>query len=181
MKVINIHERELQAPCERIGALVDSLSSPQDALWPLRSWPRMKLDRPLSIGATGGHGPIRYIVESYTPGIAVSFRFTSPKGFNGHHGYAVVRSSDQSCVLRHTLEMTTHGPALIAWPLVFRPLHDALLDDSLAVAQASLGLTPRVRTWSPWVRLLRRLVSGGRAGPQVAPNPTLQRTASGGR
>ncbi|MBI5092684.1 MAG: SRPBCC family protein, partial [Candidatus Hydrogenedentes bacterium] len=72
MKITNIHEREMQAAPESVGALLDSLSSPADALWPRRSWPPMILDRPLSVGATGGHGPVRYVVDSYTPGQAVT-------------------------------------------------------------------------------------------------------------
>jgi hypothetical protein len=54
----------------------------------------------------------------------------------------------------------------LSWPLIYRPLHDALLEDSLARAQHSLGLSPEIRGWSFWTRLLRRLVSGGKAPPQ---------------
>jgi hypothetical protein len=32
-------------------------------------------------------------------------------------------------VLRHETRMTTHGPALSTWPLIFGPLHDALTED----------------------------------------------------
>ncbi len=79
MKVINIHERELGANHEQVGALIDSLASEDDRLWPGHSWPRMKFDRPLSIGATGGHGPIRYFIEGYKPGKFIKFCFTNPK------------------------------------------------------------------------------------------------------
>jgi hypothetical protein len=181
MKVLNVHECELQAARDKVSMLIDSLSSPADTLWPRHSWPRMEFDRPLGVGATGGHGPVRYFVESYTPGQAIRFRFTGPKGFNGYHGYEILSSPGQSCVLRHTLKMTTLGPALLSWPLMFRPMHDALLEDSLAVAQASLGITPKVQTWSTWVRFLRWLISGGRAREQVTPNASFQRTESGGR
>ena len=44
MKVINIHERELGANYEQVGALIDSLASEDDRLWPGHSWPRMKFD-----------------------------------------------------------------------------------------------------------------------------------------
>jgi hypothetical protein len=86
MKVINVHERELQADLEKVGALIDSLSSLEDALWPISSWPRMEFDLPLSVGATGGHGPVRYFVESYTPSQAIRFRFTGPKGLTAATG-----------------------------------------------------------------------------------------------
>jgi hypothetical protein len=43
MKVLNVHELELQATSEKIGALLASLASPADALWPHHS-----CDRPAS-------------------------------------------------------------------------------------------------------------------------------------
>jgi hypothetical protein len=177
MRVLNIHERELPASPQQVGALVDSLSSRDDALWPQRCWPRMVLDRPLGVGAVGGHGPVRYVVEAYVPEQSIRFAFTGPRGFDGHHGLEIVSTTRQRCVLRHTIEMTTHGAARLTWPLFFRPMHDALLEDALAVAQASLGLTPLVRPWTPWVKLLRWLVSRGRTTPQATLLPSLRRTA----
>ncbi len=166
MNVLNVHERSLPVPPSRAGALLDSLSGASDALWPRHSWPKMALDRPLSIGADGGHGPVRYEVIGYEPGASVRFRFKGPAGFEGTHAFEVIARGEHACVLRHTLAMAARGPALLSWPLVFRPLHDAVLEDSMALAQASLGLAPDVRPWSPWVRALRRLTGGGRARPQ---------------
>lgn len=168
MKVRNVHERSFHAT-DRVGRLIDSLASPADALWPIQSWPRMVFDRPLEVGAAGGHGPIRYIVEDYQPGRSIRFRFTGPKGFNGSHGYEVVAGGPGTVVLRHVLEMTTSGLAVLSWPFMYRPLHDALIEDSLATAQASLGDPPTVKPWSIWVRILRWLVSRGKARPQVTP------------
>ena len=159
MKVLNVHERELRATRDEVGALIDSLASPADALWPNVAWPRMKFDRPLGVGATGGHGPIRYVVETYAPGWSVTFRFTGPPGFDEFHGYEVVAVSASTVLLRHTLQMTTHRLAVLSWPLVFPPLHDALIEDSLATAEASLGQPPKVQSWSRWVRFLRWAVS----------------------
>jgi len=169
MKVINVHERELPTSPARVGALLDSLSSPQDALWPAHSWPPMRFDRPLSVGARGGHGPVGYIVEAYAPGESIRFRFTAPKGFDGCHWFDVRATGPDGCVLRHTIEMTAHGRALLSWPLAIRFLHDALLEDALATAQASLGLPPLVRKWSAWVKVLRWLVAGGKSSAQVTP------------
>ncbi|HEX7180865.1 MAG TPA: SRPBCC family protein [Thermoanaerobaculia bacterium] len=169
MRVLNVHERELEGNPEQIGALIDSLASREDALWPRHSWPKMEFDRPLGVGADGGHGPIRYFVEEYAPGQSIKFHFTGPKGFSGFHGYEVVRADGKPALLRHTLKMTTHGLAVLSWPVMFRPMHDALIEDSLATAQASLGQRPQVQVWSLWVKLLRWVVSGGKARSQVTP------------
>lgn len=169
MSVTNIHERGLDSTPERVGALIESLSSRADALWPHRSWPRMKFDRPLGVDATGGHGPVRYFVEEYVPGRSVRFRFTGPKGFDGFHEFEMTRAASGKPLLRHELRMKTRGRARLSWPLVFRPMHDALLDDCLATAQASLGLPPDVRPWSLRVRFLRWVVTRGKARPQMVP------------
>lgn len=167
MKVTNVHERKLNVAPAAASALIDSLASGKDLLWPGHLWPRMKFDRPLAVGATGGHGPIRYFVEAHDPGHSIRFRFLGPKGFDGFHGYDLFPASDNEVILRHLLEMQTRGLALVTWPLVFRPMHDALIEDSLARAQASLGLPPTVRPWTPWVKLLRWLFGGGKARPQI--------------
>ncbi len=171
MEVLNIHERELEADPVQAGALIDSLSSPQDRLWPKHTWPKMALDRPLGPGAAGGHGPIRYFVEQYAPGEFIRFRFNGPKGFDGFHEYEIISTSKQSTLLRHTLRMHARGPAILSWPLLYRPMHDALLEDSLATAQVSLGLNPQIRTWPLWVKALRWIVSAGKARSQVLPGP----------
>lgn len=175
MRVLNVHQRGLQASRDKVGALIDSLATPADVLWPKQSWPRMELDRPLALGAAGGHGPIRYVVESYAPGESIRFRLTGPRGFDGFHGYEVVQSPGSRVMLRHTLQITTHGLAVASWLLVYRPLHDALIEDSLATAEAALGQPPRLERWSPWVRLLRWALTGGKARPQVMPDTRLQR------
>jgi len=169
MEVLNVHERELKAAPERVGVLIDSLSSSSDALWPWHSWPRMGFDRPLAIGAAGGHGPIRYFVEDYVPGQSIKFRFTGPKGFDGFHSFQISSAPGESVILKHTIQMTARGPAILSWPVIFRPLHDALLEDCLAQAQASLGHPPLIQLWPPWVKFLRWVVSGGKTLPQIKP------------
>lgn len=174
LKNRNVHERELKEDPAQIGALVDSLSSKEDRLWPMHIWPRMEFDRALGIGARGGHGPVRYFVEEFTPGKSVKFRFTGPKGFDGFHGYEILSGPKQPSVLKHTLKMNTQGLATLSWPLVYRPMHDALIEDSLSTAQASLGQAPQLQKWSLWVRILRWVVSGGKARSQSAPNNSCQ-------
>jgi hypothetical protein len=172
MKVINIHERAMPVPIERVGALIDSLGSKQDGLWPGHSWPPMAFDRPLGVGAVGGHGPIGYTVEGYEPGLSARFRFSRPKGFDGFHGFDVRPGKDGAAVLRHTLDMHAHGTAIVAWPMLYRPLHDALAEDALTTAQASLGIEPEIREWAWWIHFLRRLVAGGRVRRRVVPGPS---------
>lgn len=166
MQVVNVHQRQFHATPERVGALIDTLASPQDVLWQQGDWPRMKFDRPLCVGAQGGHGPIRYTVESYAPGRSIRFRFTGPRGFDGWHGLEVLDATTACTVLEHRLAMRIHGRALLTWPLLYRPLHDALLEDALSSAQAALGEVPRWARWSRYVRLLRRLLT-----PRTARTP----------
>jgi hypothetical protein len=168
MKVLNIHEKKLPTTTVRAGALIDSISSPADALWPYHCWPRMQFDRPLAVGAVGGHGPIGYNIAEYLPGQSITFTFTRPKGFHGRHGFDVI-AEDDGVILRHTLTMDTAGLASITWPLIYRPLHDALLTDCLTQAEASLGLTAPVAKWSLLVRFLRWLITGGKRRPQIGP------------
>ncbi len=178
MYVRNIHERIVYLPLERVGLLIDSLASPEDLLWPGDLWPHMAFDRSLTIGATGGHGPVRYQIEDYRPGRSIRFRFLCPSGFDGFHGFDVTENSSVSTVLRHTLEMNTRGLAAISWPVVFQPLHDALIEDSLARAEASLGIDPTVEKWSVWVRLLRWVLSGGKARSQRKPKKVIAGNSS---
>ena len=90
MRVVNVHQRLLHATPQQAGALIDQIASPQDVLWPHQSWPRIRFDRPLGVGARGGHGPIRYFVEAYTPAHSIRFRFTEPKGFKGWHACEIL-------------------------------------------------------------------------------------------
>jgi hypothetical protein len=119
----------------------------------------MALDGPLAPGAKGGHGPIRYSVEEYEPGRQVVFRFLAPTGFHGTHRYTLEEGMVGTTVI-HAIEMKISGSALVSWPLIFRPLHDALLEDSLDKIEAHLSGEPwKRRSWSGWVMLLRRLLA----------------------
>jgi uncharacterized protein YlaN (UPF0358 family) len=162
MPVINIHERVLDASIFEIGKLIDGLASANDKLWPHDRWPAMKFDRPLSVGAIGGHGPIRYTVESYKPGSYIQFRFTEPKGFLGCHRFEVERIEGKKTKLRHTIEMQLEGMAKLSWHLAICPLHDALLEDALDRAEVFAGKQPAKRDWSLWVKCVKRVMSRGR-------------------
>lgn len=157
MGVYNLHQRRLPATPEQVGELLDGLAGRDDRLWPDR-WPALSLDRPLTVGASGGHGPVRYTVEGYLPGRWVRFRFRAPRGFDGFHEFTVLPDPSGGAVLRHLLAMRARGPALLTWPLVFRPLHDALLEDALDRAERELtGTVLAPARWGVYTRVLRRL------------------------
>lgn len=157
MSVANLHERTFDVPQRAVGALLDALATEEDSTWPGDVWPALRLDRPLGVGATGGHGPIRYHVVDYVPGQWVRFRFDGPRGFHGLHEF-IVLPGHEGTVLQHKIVMRVRGRALLTWPLVFRPLHDAVLEDLLDRAEERLtgGVARRAR-WTWWVRVLRRL------------------------
>jgi len=159
MAVVNVHERVLNASITEVGKLIDDLASANDKLWPHDRWHAMKFDRPLSVGAVGGHGPIRYTVESYQPSQRIQFRFTRPKGFLGSHRLEVEAMEGEKAKLRHIIEMRVQGMERLSWPLAIRPLHDALIEDALDRAEVSTGGQPVKRNWSLWVRFLRRVMS----------------------
>jgi hypothetical protein len=155
MRVHNVHERSLPVPAGRLGELIDALASPDDRLWPHESWPRMRFDRPLGVGAVGGHGPIRYVVDRYEPGRSIRFRFTAPRGVEGTHTLDVIDEPNGSR-LRHVVDIEARGRARLSWPLVFRPLHDALLEDALDKAERTVtGAVRRPAKHSIEVRALR--------------------------
>ena len=157
MKVTNIHSRSYPVTNTAIGELLDSLASKEDRLWPNRMWPAMKFDRPLSVDAIGGHEPIQYFVEKYD---------AAPRGFKGVHRLEVLAKGTRVTELRHTIEMNTEGTALLSWPILFRPLHNALVEDALTLAEENLGLKKHVKTWSVYVRVIRWIASGGKSSRQ---------------
>jgi hypothetical protein len=158
MHVRNVHEREFDLPLATVGEVIDTLASKNDRLWPREAWPPMRFDRPLSVGAVGGHGPVRYSIEEYQPGRLILFRFLGPSGFNGTHRFEVEDQHGRT-VLRHVLEMRAVGRARLSWPLLFRPLHNALIEDGFDRAAASLGVgVERPARHSISVRALRAVV-----------------------
>jgi hypothetical protein len=157
MKIVNVHQRLLHGAPDRVSALLSTLGSPNDQVWPRNGWPRMVLDRPLGVGAKGGHGPVRYYVEAHEPQFT-AFRFTKP-GVNGWHAFEILDSTQQHCVLEHRIEADFTGLMLLKWLFVVRWLHDACVEDALSQAQVSLGQTPRRVPWSPYVRFLMRVMS----------------------
>ena len=165
MKVLNVHERRLDRPSHEVANLLEGMGSRRNLFWPGHTWSPLRLDRGLLVGSRGGHGPIRYRVELATDQ-HVRFRFEGPRGFDGFHELRIEAHGDHKTLLRHCIDMEVSGPALFTWPLIFRPLHDALIEDMFTGAEVLLGLPPRVQPWSRRVRALRFLLSLGKAPPQ---------------
>lgn len=172
--VANVHQRRYAAASADVVALVFTLASKDDRLWPYESWPRMRLDPGLVVGAGGGHGPVRYRVERIEPTGEVVFRFTGPSGFDGWHAFSVVEVAPAATMLRHELRMRVRGLALLSWPLFFRPLHDALIEEAFDKAARELEdsspRTPHRR--SSGVRLLLWVAESiGRIGARRREHP----------
>ena len=163
MKIYNVHERTFKASEDQLGDILDSLSGPDDKMWPGDRWPPMRLDKPLSVGASGGHGPVRYSVTEYVPGRKVSFEFAQKgleSGLLGGHSFDV-RSSDNGATLRHILWADSGLIPWLKWAILIRPLHDALLEDALDKVERGLtGTVEKPAKWSAWVRVLRSIVAG---------------------
>lgn len=166
----NVHERRLTAAPAAVGELLESLASDDDRLWPRRRWPPMLLDNGLALGSRGGHGPVRYEVVRYEPGRLVAFAFTPDFGIAGEHRCEVVDGPEGTTLLRHTLEGRPTGWMRLGWPLAFRWLHDALIEDAFDRAEAQVD--GHGHRWIPsslpgHVRLLRWMLTRrqpGRAG-----------------
>lgn len=159
MRINNVHSRVFAVDSlDAVGALIDSLATADDRLWPHESWPAMRFDRPLTTGATGGHGPIRYDVVEYQPARRLHCTFTNPTGLHGYHEW-VVRPVSGGNELRHSLVANATGWLRVSWPLMWRPLHDALLEDALDKAAGQLGIATAGTPWSGYVQALRRAAS----------------------
>ncbi|MFI7317463.1 DUF2867 domain-containing protein [Streptomyces venezuelae] len=154
--VRNEHERIVQAPAEAVGALLDRLSAEDDPVFPVPAWAPMTFDRPLGVGATGGHGPIRYSVAAYEPGRRVRFAFTPPG--EGFHEMTVESRGEGRCLVRHVLEMRQSGVDRLLWPIAVRPVHDTMLEELFDnIERAATGGCARPVRWSLRLRLLNRL------------------------
>jgi Alcohol dehydrogenase GroES-like domain len=132
MRLSRVHRRHIEAPAERVGRLIDGLASDEDRLWPRDRWPTLaiQLDRPLAVGAVGGHGPIRYAVDRYTPCERVVYRFTPGSGLEGTHSLEVEPLGDTRCRLTHAVDARLGARFAVVFP-VFRAMHDAVVEDLL--------------------------------------------------
>ena len=159
----NVHERVVDAPIERLGALLDGLGRKGDRLWPSQNWPPMVLDRPVSEGGAGGHGAIRYHVTEYEPGARVRFAFEPTTGIDGAHELSLSALPGGRCRMRHVLVGRARGRMRPLFSLAVEPLHDAVVEDMFDNAEReATGTLARPAKWSLRVRLLRRLFREGK-------------------
>lgn len=177
MSVIrNVHVRTVQASAAAVGALLDRLSADDDPVFPVPAWEPMRFDRPLGVGATGGHGPVRYTVTAYEPGRRVRFDFTPPN--NGFHEMTVEPLDDERCRVRHVLEADLRGAKRIEWEAVVRPVHDSIVEELFDnIELLTTGTVARPIRWSPRVRLLNRLLWDRPVPVAVPEGARLVRTA----
>ena len=153
----NVHERHVKASAERVGAVLETLATDHDQLWPGATWTPMVLDRGLEPGSRGGHGGMRYSDTAHEAGRLVEFAFDRTTGIDGTHALTVVDRGDGTSLMRHVLEGRAHVAMVLLWPLAVRWAHDALVEDAFDLAEAALSVGPTVPAqWSPWVRLLRK-------------------------
>jgi hypothetical protein len=158
MKITNKHSRIINKPISEVAVILNSLSSNNDQLWPREKWSPMELDRDLSNGATGGHGPIQYVVTEFKPGRKINFRFIKPSSFQGNHWFELNEKEEGKTEITHTISMNVSGSAIISWMMIIRPMHNALIEDSFDKVQLNLGLNFQRKKWSPWVRFLRGIL-----------------------
>lgn len=159
MKVVNIHKRTIHQPKRKLNALMETLSTPNDKIWPYEKWPQMKFNVGLKVGGIGGHGPIRYEIIEHIPGEIIQFKFIRPKYFNGIHKFELIPLSPNKTELKHTIDMTTSGTATIGWTFVIRWLHHALMEDLFDKIENQFNDNNKRTAWNLWVRFLRKMLN----------------------
>lgn len=155
MKVHNVHARDLAAPAERVGALIDGLGSKDDRLWPAARWPTtpFELQGPLAVGTHGRQGQLRQTIEDYEPGRRLVLRFAPGTGLVGTHRLDVEPLGADRTRMIHTLECRVEPKMIVLYPILIRQ-HDALVEDLLDRAElATTGRVARPRLWPLSVRI----------------------------
>ncbi len=119
----------------------------------------MTLDRPLGIGASGGHGPIRYTCTQYIPGREAEFTLDRKElsmGFLGRHVFEVV-PRPHGIIFRHTIDMELDFRNWLRWKFLVETIHDAVIEDLLDNAEKHVrGAVSQAARWGVRVRLIRR-------------------------
>lgn len=154
--IYNVHQREIAAPVTVVGEILDTVGSADDRLWAGDIWVAepVVFDRPLGVGAAGGHGPIRYSVVEYEPGRRAVFEFAPDSGLSGTHRFELQELGPDRCRLTHVLEAETSRwmrplvPILIGW-------HDAMVETAMDRAEREATGSLERRTRIPiWLRIV---------------------------
>jgi hypothetical protein len=143
MQIHDVNTRDIAAPVERIGSLLDGLGSADDRLWPAERWPTTPfvLEGPLAVGTRGSQGAIRQVVAGYEPGRRVAFDFAPGSGLEGGHSLELTSLPSGASRLTHTLSCRLRKRLLPLYPILIRQ-HRALLEDLFD--RAELAATGRV-------------------------------------
>ncbi|MEV8591878.1 DUF2867 domain-containing protein [Streptomyces sp. NPDC052012] len=174
--VRNVHDRVLAAPAERVGALLDRLAGADDPLFPSPAWAPIRFDRPLGVGACGGHGPVRYSVTEYEPGRRIRFAFDPPA--DGFHELSVQPLGPDRCRVRHVLEQDQPLGERLGWLFAVRAVHGTVIEELFDNAElAATGSLARPTRRGRYVRLLQRLTWDRPEAVEVPAGAALLRTA----
>lgn len=166
----NVHEREIAAPVERLAPLLDRLGGPDDELWPAPAWWPMAFDRPLGVGADGGHGGVRYRVSEHDSGRRLRCELDPGTGLVGYHELSLEALGPGRTRVRHLLVCRLRGAMRLLGPTVLVPLHDAVVEDLLDNAErAGTGTVRTPARWSWWVRVWQRVTERVRARRAATP------------
>ena len=160
----NVHERHIDAPMETVVQLLATLASVDDRVWPGDRWPPLRLDRGLVVGSAGGHGYVRYRVDTVERD-RVAFRFDPKLHMDGTHTFAIAPDGDGTRI-RHTIVATPARAMRVVWPLIIEPLHDALTEDAFdSIESAATGVALRRSALPLGVRMRLRLLNAVRRRP----------------
>jgi hypothetical protein len=151
MRIDNVHERIVSSGPAEIGPLLARLGQPDDPLYP-PSWPPMRYDGGVAVGARGTHG----IVSAYEPGRLLELSFPPGMGITGKHAFTVTPLGDGRSRVRHVVDADATPVMWLVWSVAIRPAHDAVLEELLDRLATATG-TPPVRPAVPsrYARLLR--------------------------
>lgn len=160
MRVQSVHHRDLPVTAAEIDAVLVTTGQPGCLISPEAGWPpdmRIRLDGPVALGASGGHGQIHYSVEQYDPGKRLLFRVDpGDGGMTGTHGFELAPNVGETRIT-HTIEGDVVGLERTLWPLIVR-FHDAYIECVFdRIEEATTGTVAR-RTKPPrWMRAFNAL------------------------
>ncbi len=162
--MLNRHERRIHAAYEEVADLLDLLAGPHDQVWPSDRWPALVLDDGCRPGSAGGHGFVRYRVESAERGRIV-MRFDPKMRLEGTHTFSL-ESAGSDTIVRHEIVATPSSVMKFVWPALIEPMHDALTEDAMDnIEAAAAGHRATRSTLTAPVRRRRRLLAAFRPSP----------------